>query len=699
LRPKRPDYSVAGGSLQAEKAVKDLVRRSLDETSEWKTATRAIAAAVPPRKALRLRIRGSKRAAPFPIEVPKLSEDRLRGATFRVGERPNAPWPKGAALLTSLELGYLRDDGFRSAVPIAYLLVARDGAVLEVGAGSKEALRAIRETLFGRTLSVSELARMDELNRRLLARLREEPATRAKLDAFAKARKWKSGTAEAGGLAYYDAESFDLKAWAKENGYTNREMHDAGWYRLQFDARGEARYRPEHIDGIRIPYFAGSDGKSIPIWRTRNTGKQFPNLPKYLAWPLNRAIDRDFGVAERLYQSGLLAKARGKTVVITEGEFKCLVATREAGVITVGIPGITQFDADLAKSLVDSGASEFVVILDRDPKGKALLRSDGVSDSERAAYQIAKELEAAGAAKVRVGTLPTGPVGEKLGIDDLVLSQGPKPYLETIAGAIPSADYAKKLGLDESFMELARRRSSVRKALEKVSAYQERETLSPELLATVSKLRKMVTVLNEGYSAFLDFEFGGAVSLNQADARFGSIGRVSQIPGLAKKKFTSVGVEPLPLSVFSDELLILDYAAAGVKTEACFPLPCGGLPYSTKELRAAFDTGQPTGSLASDYEQGAALAAASDFVAKDFRDFVAVVSAGRVADAFPLDDYRYFFGAAFVDGAGKRVGVPVAVVKKDGSKAVALVRAFTDAKEAEGSREQFKDWYRFLREP
>jgi hypothetical protein len=172
--------------------------------------------------------------------------------------------------------------------------------------------------------------------------------------------------------------------------------------------------------------------------------------------------------------------------------------------------------------------------------------------------------------------------------------------------------------------------------------------------------------------------------------------------GAATRGFKGTGTTgaPLSLAAFTDELLVLDYAAAGTKADACFPVPCGGLPYSSAELRIAFEKGEMSGSLASDYAQGAAIAAKSGMTANVFEDFLAIVAAGRVSETYPTDDFRYVFAGRFESSAGLPTStVPLVIAKKGADRAVAMVRAYSDDSAIAKSKAQFENYYRFLREP
>lgn len=525
----------------------------------------------------------SLRASEPGIKLP-VDESAYAKAKFEVSWQPNA-LPRvapGQKLVRNVEFGYRPSGEFRKIARLEYLLLDGEGNVLEAGAKSKAILKEFKNHLYGRTLGREELEKISEINGKIFDELRNNPRAASKVKEFEKSRKWPEGLSDKAQLAYYDSSVIDLKAWAKKNGYTNAQMKDAGWFWLVFNKLGQPIYLPSREASIKIPFFSDASKTRISVWRTRTLDSGNPNLPRYLSWPLDRSVERRFAVTERLYNGWDLASAKGKTVVITEGEFKCLVTQDASGYLTVGIPGITEFDDAIISALVQAQAKEYVVILDRDARAKGMLRVDGISDSERAAYVIAKELKAAGAPNVRVGVLPDAFHGEKVGSDDLILAQGPKPFVDVVQNAAGIEAYARRISLNTTFQEIIYRKQKVRSAL---SAYERSVQRGG---AEVSRQRldaalDVLAALERAEKNYLKFEFNNAKSLAQADAAYSSFSRTSA-PNFANKAALAEDGTGMPLEAFTDEILYLNYAPRDIDPHLCRPAPCLPLPYSSDEM-------------------------------------------------------------------------------------------------------------------
>jgi hypothetical protein len=356
---------------------------------------------------------------------------------FQIRQQPEGALPPGSRLISGVEFGYELGDGFRRLGRANYFIIAEDGRVIEIGGGSNELLLEIQAHVDGRQLSNQSLRVIEEINGKILATLRADPRAQAKLAEFVKKRNWPQGIAEEAQLAYFSTSILPILDWAKAQGYSKKQLRDAGWLLMKFDESGRPNYQVNYNDSIKIPFFSDPRQSRVPVWRTRtlvdrNDGK------KYLGWQTDRSIAREFTAAETLYNGWKLNQVRGKTLIITEGEFKCMIATKATGSLAVGIPGITQFDAKLAATIAAAQPKEVIVILDRDPVGKGLMRVDGITDSQRAAYSIAALLQLAGAKSVKVGTLPDALDGSKLGADDLILEKenGLAAFKDTVRQAV-----------------------------------------------------------------------------------------------------------------------------------------------------------------------------------------------------------------------------------------------------------------------
>ncbi|MBI2606232.1 MAG: DUF3854 domain-containing protein [Deltaproteobacteria bacterium] len=600
-----------------------------------------------------------------------VNESAYSNAKFEVPKQPNtvplvAP---GQKLVRKVEFGYRLSSDYRKISKLEYLLLDNAGNVLEVGAKSKAILKEFKNHLYGRTLSREELEKISEINGRIFNELKNNSLAASKVKEFEKSRKWPEGLSEKGQLVYYDRSVIDLKAWAKKNGYTNAQMKDAGWFRLVFNDQGQPIYLPSREASIKIPFFSDASKTKINVWRTRTLDSSNPNLPRYMSWPLDRAIERDFTVTERLYNGWDLARAKGKTVVITEGEFKCLVTQDASGYVTVGIPGITEFDDAIISALVKSEAKEYVVILDRDARAKGMLRVDGISDSERAAYVIAKELKAAGATSVRVGVLPDAFHGEKVGSDDLILAQGPKPFVDVVQNAAGIETYAKQISLNTTFQEIIYRKQEVRSALNAYERSVQRggaEVSKRQLDGALDTL----AILERAEKNYLKFEFNNAKSLSQAAAAYSSFSRINA-PNFANKTALAEDGADMPLEAFTDEILYLNYAPRDIDSNLCRPVPCLPVPYSSDEM--------------------------GDHFVKEI-----------LYPNFPKDEYVYNFNVTLEDRTAEpiREKIPLVITKKKTQTVVAIIdfpvptnadHAFSEEEIKSYTRSHFDKLSRFLR--
>lgn len=126
-----------------------------------------------------------------------------------------------------------------------------------------------------------------------------------------------------------------------------------------------------------------------------------------------------------------------EVILITEGEKKALAAM-QAGYLAVGVPGVYGWlskahgvikDLDLVKW----GDRRVVICYDSD-----VWTNGNVKEALR---RLVRELENRGA-DVRVVLLPHGEAGEKVGVDDYLLEQGPERFAKLVEEALPLADAA-----------------------------------------------------------------------------------------------------------------------------------------------------------------------------------------------------------------------------------------------------------------
>ncbi len=264
-------------------------------------------------------------------------------ARFQVATEPES---EEGAVYTRVEFGYRLYGDFRRVGILNYVRMNEDDMVVEVGCGSEDLKTAFLYHLFGRTLSSKERERIRRVQEEVFAYIRCNPTAQEKLHEFSRSRGWPAGLEDGAGLAYFDNQITPIEEFAEHMHISRDELFLTGWLDLSFTQAGQPAYSVRDFHVIRIPYF--KDGR-IEVWRTRNLRPAKVSSHKYTSWPLDRSIERTFCVEEKLYYGWELDKAKGRTLVLTEGEFKCLVATQFSGILTVGIPGLLKLTTSLSR--------------------------------------------------------------------------------------------------------------------------------------------------------------------------------------------------------------------------------------------------------------------------------------------------------------------------------------------------------------
>lgn len=544
---------------------------------------------------------------------------------------------EGEVVIYHADFGYSTNNEYRSIGPLNYIVMNKAGNVVEVGGGSKTLLEEFKNHLRGRKWTVKDDQTVHKINREIFKELRNHPEAQKQLQDFINKRGFPSGLAEQAQLVYFDKKILDLKAWATRNGYSYLQLRDAGWLSLSFDSNGRPYFRPTASNSIKIPFFKKGE---ITLWRTRNL-KVVNNGPKYLSWPLNRSIERAWGVEETLFNGWKLNQAKGQVVVITEGEFKCLVAEKTTGILTVGIPGISQFYGPMVKALVESEAKEIIVVLDRDPKGKALMRVDGISDSERAAYEIARELERAGAKNVRVGRLPDVFNGGKVGIDDLILSKGVEPYLQTLESAVTPVKYAEQISLDTRFQEILSGRQKIASALK---AYKNSVVRGGPRISILDehKVQLAHEKAEESFREYLKKSFNNARRLDQPSSQKSSVLRTNFPERLESVLIETKDGQKIDPKNFAEDLLVYELVPSDFSSKCV--LGCEKMDLTNQDIAN--------------------------------KDPVEVVREQLIHD-FPEDDFTMSFDVKIGPAQSWPRG-PAVIFRKNSGKAVAIVNLYTE---------------------
>ena len=647
---------------------------SLIKLDNWQVDIQSIKKATDPRLKQSLRIYDKNNR-----ELPSQATN-YKMAQFLEQIKPVNPLPTGATLITDVEFGYDLGMRFQKIGRLNYIILDKQKTVIEVGGSSKLLLKEFRNHIFGRTLSQLELDKINRINEKLLTYLQTLPEAQRKLKDFSDKRGWPKGLAEKAKLTYFgeniyeDGGAFSVISWArsKENNDVFSEtmrdsdrlelMRDAGWLQLKFNYNNEPFYITEAQDSIRIPFFEyNNNGKlTVPVWRSRIL-KPFIGGNKYSSWPTNRSLNRVLTVSESLYNGYRLNEVEGKTVVVTEGEFKCLVATETTGILHVGIPGITQMTDTIIEALVKAKAKEIIIVLDRDSGAKRLMRVDKITDSERAAYTIAQQLRMAGAENVKIGVLPDAFDGRKVGIDDLILAKGNEPYLKTLNEASTIEDYAQKISLDTILNDLYLKRQKLRKS---ITEYENSILHNSNKVndSEIKNARKELKHLETTYSTYLAQKYH-TQTITQPSSDFPFIPRVKPTFEKAiainnKKSQIRSAEELLSESNFKGDILFIDYTTRDRDALACKPMPCKSIDILTNDV--------------------------SENTLENILSY-----------NFPKDEFQFEMNFKLSD----TIIAPLLIYKKDTHNVVAIARLQTKASEPTDSINLFQDLKTILRNP
>ncbi len=577
--------------------------------------------------------------------------------------------------------GYSINGEFRRIGPIDHLQLDEAGAIVEAGFCTHEVLREFLFHIRGRELDQPSRDRIAAIQQAVFSYLQSGEEWQRALSEFATSRGWPEGLADAAQLAYFDARTTDLKAWAQEQGFSEEEMCLAGWFELSFNKSGEAHYSVRDTHVIRIPYFRHG---RIEVWRTRNLRAQRATSHKYTSWPLNRSIPDLLHTEHKLYNGWLLNRARKRTLIITEGEFKCLVASH-AGALAVGIPGITEVDESIVQALVQCRAKQYIVVLDRDPRGKGMMRVDGITDSQRASYQIAVRLIRAGARNVRVGFIPDVRNGDKVGLDDLILDRGPDALANLVRNAMPPEAYAQQVGLSQFFCRLLEVRQLLKKSLDQysTSALRGGQQVDPAVLERTATLQGEVQEL---YRAYLRDRFHGARRIDQPYSGFISLYRTrSGIADIERKLILSREGKALAPKHFEEDIIQLNFVPKGVPLEQQSVMASlDWLPLSWQDIVRAARKRETPRHVLQVIEFGAAALGLTteEILATHSPQLVARAAAAcQLSYWFPADDYQIEQDIALLvqheDYWEEISRIPLVVFRKGNGAAVAF--AYTSA--------------------
>lgn len=478
-----------------------------------------------------------------------MNREELRFARIVVADHPQV---STRTVLYDAKCGYRVQDEFRVLCPVRYVCV-EGKQIVEVGLANEALVALFRRHVFGHAVSADELDRQMDIQESVFAMLRGHEVARRKLEEFIASRGWPRKVVDRSYLAYLGNE-VDLQSWAQAQGYTDEEMFHTGWYDRAVKKNGACTYSVRDDNVIRIPYYYKG---RILSWRTRTLSPKLASKRKYASFPLDRSLHRPLPISCRLYGAWNLHEAKGKTLIVTEGEFKADVATA-TGILTVGIPGITQVDNGILRVIAACGAERIIVVLDRDPYGKGLMRVDGITDSQRASYAIAQGIRRAGHRNVLVGVIPDVRQGEKVGLDDLILDQGEQSLHALVEASTTPEEYARAINLEMVFAEIWDARQRLKWALRDYDTSVKRggKKVADTLYRQARYLFGQVCDL---YTEYLQRRFFGAQRIDQPYVKYMVKFRNRRMLGAGQKLVVDRFDQSIPIERFQNDILVLQF--------------------------------------------------------------------------------------------------------------------------------------------
>jgi hypothetical protein len=633
------------------------IKEVLDKTRDWGELTDALERTIDPVFKYPLVLTSSMEGKKTELPV---SIDAYSSTKYTVGTEPTCS-TEGTTVHRNVSMSYLVQGKPKPFGKVSFLVTDSTGQVLEVGASSEKTLKVFRENVFGRDYTPEDLERLYTVNEKLISALRAEPTCAEKLADFVANREHEPEWADDAKLAYYNPRSFDILRWARQNDIAFEDLYHAGFVdRTVTDEKVSYRAKSEPV--IFIPF--SDDNGRIVLWRMRVINPE-EGKPKYRSAPLERADRFPPSVHRELYQAHLLKDVRGKPLIITEGEFKCMVATQLTGIATVGITGITQVTDLIIKKIIEAGPSQVIVLLDRDPQGKGDYRTDSLTDSERAAFLIAQRLIRAGHPNVTVGTIPDRFNGDKCGIDDFLLdinkTEGKaavKTQLEQIIkDSLEPQLWLAKRSNDPGLQEVLAREQRLRQVIRDFSGHLRRSGDYPpgskelkDAEGSLQKAQEMLDSLSASKKRHLKENYGGARRITQPPMEYLTLFPTDEIHDHDRKCVVTQSGRILPLTKFDDHIISHRVIPTDLPHHRREPdSEAQGLPFdfSMAQLSSLFHHPKEDSRVAELYRRGSEI-----LEAKDFRnswnpkkmahtEFVHRVLVGWLAQRYPPSEYRY----------------------------------------------------------
>ncbi len=415
-------------------------------------------------------------------------------------------------------MGYNVRGNRRIITPVNYIVQDnRTGEITKVSFPSVNAKEAFINHFFGREMTPELEKKVINVHEWFYEELTSQPELQEKLEKFLDSREYndelKGLVRENAKLAYYTEEFARKIIEGKLDSFESKEdekefidlLYLSGIIAVQIGPEGNITMVHNEVPNVRIAYTVKDEISDELLIRSTRNRMDFKNAPesvktkgpKYRDSPQCRDIVTKRDLNTKIYHHFKLGDVEGNELVITEGEFKALVTELLEGSTTLSIPGITDIGYTLAKEIVGAGPSKVTVVLDRDPQASSDLNPHNTSDSMGASWLLGKLIEDETESQkadidVRVAYLPDVFNGDKVGTDDLALSEGGlSKYKQTLEEGMKPNDFAKHYNIDAELVETNYLKRTLEAAYNRknIEIYRGGEPLAPELVKDLDKLR------------------------------------------------------------------------------------------------------------------------------------------------------------------------------------------------------------------
>jgi hypothetical protein len=673
------------------------VYRGLEVSNNWYVLTQTLKPHLDTNKKHKLVVKGITDNS----EVVQLSTDTTTYAqTVKFVREDSTKFEnlEGIKIVRDIKFGYETNGKSSRVGSINWAAVDTNGKTIAIDFDSNQARQVFENHYLGITFKDEELSELYRLNKLLFTQLREFPATKEKLDEFLLKREHEPGWSQSGFFAYFDSSVFDLRKFQQKHAFSDEQMHAAGYYVQTFSSEGKVSYRPREEEIVLIPFF--DKDKNILRWRMRIVHPKLGGA-KYLSFPDNKSDDTKYSHLVELYLSNLLKDAAGKDIILTEGEFKCHVTYQATDTICVGIPGISMVTDKIIDALIASKPKSITIILDNDSEAKAIKNADEISNADRAAYEIARQLQRAGYRNVKIGSLKNAADGKKVGIDDFIINlkgnHKPKEVIQqviqqVIDEAIKPEVYAKLIGLDPVLHELMERRREIKKTVRQFYSIIARGgTKSLELdsdstslyLKIAQQLEEMVIPVERAYRQRL-MDLYGVTRLNLPNKEKYYFLTAKPIPNAEKKEIIiEENGKALNKADFTSDIVMYVAYPNDLPLQHRAPnAPGVQLPISMQQLSKAFFDGEVSDDVEDLIKRGIIALKKKNFESLSIselkskinhRTFCLIALAGHMSTIYTPDEYvmnikvaLQFYRGNYIDEV---TDIPLLIQKKQGTVA------------------------------